>query len=341
MKFRNHHLYAAGISALLAVPVLAIEPPVDDAPPPPEVNSPAPPVAPKLRPQPEFKPEAQIEQPVPENEPVPEKSPQQSVAFLGLISSEIPEILATHLGLKTGEGVVVRAVVPDGPAAQAGLVEHDVILRIGGQPVGSPAELSQNVMAKNPGEMVDFDIIHAGKPSTQSISLGTRPAGNPDASRDIHRLGQLPLDGMPPEQADRIRDLIEKNLRRNDLFEPGSDGADVANAIQEMQKRMSEAFGDRFEGSAMPNGSSHFSSDTTIRLKDDKGSVELKANNGAKEVTVRDESNNVAWSGPWDTEQDKAAAPVEIRERVDKLNLDASLKGGGFRFQFGGNKGPR
>jgi serine protease Do len=334
MKLSNHHLYAAGIATFLVVPVLAIEPPVDDAPPPPEVNSPAPPVAPKLRPRPDFKPDGQAES-------IPEPSPRQESAFLGLISSSIPEILATHLGLKPGEGVVVRAVVPDGPAAQAGIVEHDVILRIGGEPLGSPAELSQNVMARKPGDSVNFDIIHAGKPSTHPIQLGTRPAGNPDANPEMHRLGQLQLDGMPPEQADRIRDLIEKNLRRNDLFEPGSDGSDVANAIQEMQRRMSQAFGERFEESAIPNGSSHFSTDTTIRMKDDKGTVELKANNGAKEVTVRDESNNIAWSGPWDTEQDKAAAPAEIRERVDKLNLDASLKDGGFRFQFGGSKGPR
>jgi hypothetical protein len=60
----------------------------------------------------------------------------------------------------------------------------------------------------------------------------------------------------------------------------------------------------------------------------------VKSSDGSKEVTVRDAQDNVIWTGPWDTEQDKAAAPAEVRKRVDSLNLDTTFKGGGLRFQM-------
>jgi len=52
-----------------------------------------------------------------------------------------PEI-ARNLGLtKHSEGVVVREIAPDGPAAAAALQPGDVIVQVDGQPVKSPSEL--------------------------------------------------------------------------------------------------------------------------------------------------------------------------------------------------------
>jgi hypothetical protein len=39
----------------------------------------------------------------------------------------------------------------------------------------------------------------------------------------------------------------------------------------------------------------------------------------------------VVWNGPWDTAQDKQAAPADVRKRVDSLNIDKNFKGAGLR----------
>jgi hypothetical protein len=66
-------------------------------------------------------------------------------------------------------------------------------------------------------------------------------------------------------------------------------------------------------------------------MADANGSVELKSNKDGKEAIVRDPDDEITWSGPWDTEQDKAAAPPEVRERIDALNMDKfKMKGGMF-----------
>ena len=302
-------------AGLATATVLAIEPPPDDAPPPIEVVPPT--AAPPAADVPEL--------------PVGEKS-----AYLGVVSSGIPEMLAEHLGLQVGEGIVVRALMPDGPAAQAGLAVHDVITRIGGEPVGSSEDLTREVAAHQPGEKVRLDVIHKGKPAGIDVTLGVRPEQL--AAPEIKPLDQLNLDGVPRELADRVRRMIKGNLGDLKLdFEEGLQEAapHFEDAMREMKLRMEKAM----QGLQIPEipqqqGGIQIHQGATFRLMDEQGSIELRSNEGGKEITVRDKDQKIVWTGPWDTEQDKAAAPEDIRQRVERLNFDTN--GNGLRLQFNG-----
>jgi hypothetical protein len=104
-------------------------------------------------------------------------------------------------------------------------------------------------------------------------------------------------------------------------------------AMKEMQKKVEKMLGAAAGGAGMPP-QMNFQSASTIRLLDEKGSVELKSKDGGKEVRVLDKEGNEAWSGPWDTEQDKAAAPAEVRSRIERLNIDMDFKGNGLRLRM-------
>ncbi len=287
-----------------AMPVFAIEAPPDDAPPPVEVAPPA--IAPELA------------GPV-END---------AVAYLGVVSTTVPEMLAGHLGLKAGEGIVVRALMPDGPAAKAGLGVHDVITRVGDKPVGSSEELTARIAARKPGDTIRLDVIHQGKAAGVDVTLGNRPenlgAPMPGA------LDQLNLDDMPKDLADRVRRMIEGNLGELKLdFEKGLDEA--APQIEDAMRQMRERMGQAMEGLKIPEvpqqGGIEIHQGATFRLMDDQGSIELKSKEGGKEITVRDKDQNITWTGPWDTEQDKAAAPEDARRRVERLDFDSGANG--------------
>jgi len=288
----------AGFAAL---PVLAIEAPPDDALPPAEVA------------------------PAPAEAPV-EKA---GIAYLGVVSAMVPEMLAEHLGLRAGEGIVVNAVMPDGPAAKAGLAAHDVITRVAGEPVGSSDELTAKVAARKPGETIRLDVIHQGKPGGIDVMLGTRP--EQFAAPQPQPLDQLNLDGIPKELADRVRRMIEGNLGEMRLdFEKGVEEA--APQIEDAMRQMRERLGKAMEGMKIPEfpenpGGIEIHQGATFRLMDDQGSIELKSIEGGKEITVRDKDDQIIWSGPWDTEQDKAAASEDIRRRVERLNFDAGANG--------------
>jgi serine protease Do len=300
-----------------AMTVFAIEAPPDDAPPPGEVSPPAtaseaPPVA---------------AGPV-END---------AVAYLGVVSTAVPEMLAEHLGLKPGEGIVVRALMPDGPAAKAGLAVHDVISRVGDKPVGSSEELTARIAARKPGDTIRLDVIHQGKAAGLDVTLGSRPEhlGVPMPGA----LDQLNLDGMPKDFADRVRGMIEGNLGELKLdFENGLDEA--APQVEDAMRQMRERMGQAMDGLKVPQipqvpqqGGIEIHQGATLRLMDEQGSVELKSREGGKEITVRDKDQSITWSGPWDTEQDKAAAPEDIRHRVERLDVDSGANGLRLRFR--------
>ena len=246
-------------------------------------------------------------------------------------------MLAEHLGLKAGEGILVRGLMPDGPAAKAGVAVHDVITRVADQPVNSPADLSREINSKKPGEPIQLKLVHKGKPTEVEVTLGTRPddltAMNPAP------LDQLKLDGVPQELADRVRDMIQGNLGAIEL-DHGNDLADAAPEVEEAMREMKQRMADAMEDLKVPapqlRNRIEVHQGATIRMMDQQGSIELKTNEGGKEVTLRDTNDEVTWTGPWDTEQDKAAAPDDVRERVDRLNLDTNFKGNGLRLNFRG-----
>lgn len=311
MKNKSFTPAAAGFAFLLASPVFAIEAPADDAP--------APPAA-----------EAELE-----IKPAAEEPAKEAKAYLGVESAQVPDMLAEHLGLKPGEGVFIRSVMPDGPAAKAGLQANDVLLRIGGAAVGNGVDLTREVTSHKPGDALRVELIQKGKPVEMEVTLGTRPvdfagAGNP-------ALDQLNLDALPKDMADRVRGMIEGNLGGLELDIQGG-AVEIApqmdEAMREMKKRMEKAV-QGLNAQIMPGiPQADVHQGATMRLLDQKGSVEFKSDGDGKEVTVRDKENNITWTGPWDTEQDKAAAPDDVRQRVDRLNLDMNFKGKGLRFKF-------
>lgn len=107
--------------------------------------------------------------------------------------------------------------------------------------------------------------------------------------------------------------------------------------MRELQNRMEGAIAD--SGFKLPDSNPpgalklQQQSSATFRMQDADGSVEVKSVDGAKEVTIRDRQNQVVWSGPWDTDQDRAAAPAEVRSRMQGVNLDPKFKGQGLRLQ--------
>ncbi len=321
MKTKLTTLITASLAVAMVPTAFALEAPADDAPPPAVDRN----VVKPLR----F-------DPPPAHANLPE-SPE--TAFLGVVTSDVPEMLAEQLDLKGDEGIIVRSLMPDGPAAKAGIAVHDIITRMDDQLIHSPADISKCVGGHKPGDKVSLEIIHKAKAAKIDVMLGSRPAGV--ATNEPQPMDQLNLDEFPKELADRIRGAIAGNLGGLNL-QPDDDAVpqippQLGNAMQELKKNLEKALA---APQGLGGGGIQMQSGATIRMKDPQGSIEVRSNNGSKEVTIRDNEDKVAWSGPWDTEQDKAAAPAEVRKRVDGLNLDTDFKGNGLRFQMHPPAGP-
>jgi hypothetical protein len=275
----------------------------------------------------------------------PEEAPREnevappedlSRAYLGIGTGELPALLAEHLKLPFGGGVVVHTLDPEGPAAKAGLVENDIVTEVAGKTVGSQDSLRDVVTAHKPGEEVEIKYIHRGDAKSIRVGLTKAPAEAPRiAGRNTPPVDRLRMNGMPEDQARLLLEALEHNRRQmeeltdDQLMDPGGViGRGMHGRLQEMLKGL-----ENFPGDGAKDGGNGFSFNIggTIRMMDDQGSVEVNSNNGKKKVRVLGRDGKVQWEGPYNTEEDKAKVPDDVRERIEHLNIDMDFKGNGIR----------
>jgi hypothetical protein len=257
-------------------------------------------------------PEATPEQPAAEaSKPAPDAKP-----FLGVGTSSVPGFLAKHLKLPADTGILVRELAPDGPAAKAGITVDDVITAIDAKAVGSHGEMVDHILTKKPGDEVSLKFIHEGTPGEAKVKLGERPAPREAAAANEEQEANggihLPEIGgnMAPEIQKRLKEALENAAKaRGGMMQlrivPGEGGLQI-----------------QPNGGDNAPGGVEFNMASSVSLMDEEGSVELKQADGGSNVRVRDKAGKEVWSGPWDNEQDKAAAPPAIRERIEKLNFN-------------------
>ncbi|HAB13856.1 MAG TPA: hypothetical protein DCE47_19425 [Planctomycetaceae bacterium] len=145
---------------------------------------------------------------------------QKTVACIpiGVLLAPIPPSLASHLGLATGRGMMIRAVLPESPADQEQrLRRFDVILSVDGKPLTDPGLLTRTVRAAGPQKKpVRFEVIREGKPveievtpiptERDEIRMGSLVIGN--SGRGDRKRRVLQIEGVT-----NLRE-IEKEIRR-------------------------------------------------------------------------------------------------------------------------------
>lgn len=95
--------------------------------------------------------------------------------WLGATLQVITPDIAESLGLQRPVGALVAGVVPDGPAAQAGLMPGDVIVAIDGQPVDDPNSFDYRFATKPLGGRAQLRLLRRGKEVTASVELRGAP----------------------------------------------------------------------------------------------------------------------------------------------------------------------
>lgn len=100
--------------------------------------------------------------------------PSGPVTFLGIATTPISAELGNHLGLEPQIGLSVQQVVPDSPAAKAGLTTKDLLMRLDDQILVSDDQLRVLIRRLKPGITVNLGVIRQGKPETIKAILGAR-----------------------------------------------------------------------------------------------------------------------------------------------------------------------
>jgi S1-C subfamily serine protease len=71
------------------------------------------------------------------------------------------------------DGAQVQNVTAGGPAAAAGIVEGDVIVKVGARSIAGADELVVAVREREPGETVPVELVREGRPLSLTVVLGS------------------------------------------------------------------------------------------------------------------------------------------------------------------------
>ena len=94
--------------------------------------------------------------------------------WLGADYAFVP--VAADSGLPAAaRGAQVTDVYPGGPAAQAGIQSHDILLRIGTDDILDPSDLRRHEAALKPGSKVEVSGLRNGVPFHVEVTLARRP----------------------------------------------------------------------------------------------------------------------------------------------------------------------
>jgi S1-C subfamily serine protease len=108
--------------------------------------------------------------------------------WLGVYIQDINKDMTEAMDLKSRRGVLVRDVVEDSPADEAGVKRKDVILLFDGKELDDSDELVKVVRKTSPGDKAEMLILRDGKERSISVILGQAPRD------DLHVLEYFPGD---------------------------------------------------------------------------------------------------------------------------------------------------
>ena len=261
-------------------------------------------------------------------------------AWLGVSIEECSEALTSQLGLPAGAGLVVTYVVPDSPAAKAGLGKNDVLAELDGQLLVVPAQLRKLIRVHKQGDTVNLAFYRAGKKQTASATLGKVPKGF-SFLEDGH-----PLDGEPGrfllpfgshtagQQMKAFGDALG-----NVKIDTAKVQEEVRHSMEQARQALQEAWHATTNVAWAPavkalkelsragidvnNNASVTVRSTGQRVKsvvkaDESGTIVL-VSNPKPYLTAHDKDGKLLFDGEIDTPEQRAKVPPELWEKVEPL----------------------
>ena len=103
-----------------------------------------------------------------------ELAPAPSKYWIGATVEPTPELLVAQLPINEDEGILLQYVVPESPAAKAGLQRFDVVVKIDGAPIANALDVAK-IVDKTGAKTVKVEFFRKGKLTETQLTPAERP----------------------------------------------------------------------------------------------------------------------------------------------------------------------
>ena len=284
-----------------------------------------------------------------------EKMPKVPVTYLGVETSDVPRVVSEQLGLAKGFGLVIDYVVPDGPAAAAGVQQNDILKMLNDQILTEPDQLSKLIRSFSEGTTVTLTVLRKGKEEKISVKLSKKEVpqerdfgpgrhrhnfnfngmdfgdfGMNDLQEEMNHLKEqlgngeqgMIHDAVMTAQAEAQRVREEAQRRRDEAQRVRDQAQRIRDQAMRARDEARRAAGNITVTKDQDGGLKTTRIDigkAQIVYSDDKGELRVEKVDGKKVLTAKDPQGLLLFSGPVETKEELDKVPAEVRQRYEKL----------------------
>ncbi|MEO1497438.1 MAG: PDZ domain-containing protein [Planctomycetota bacterium] len=239
--------------------------------------------------------------------------------WIGLGGVTTPDEVRAHVDTGDSPGILVREVVPDGPAAQAGVKPMDILTRANNELLTTLDDLAEVVGDAGQNKArIALELLRKGRPKTVFVAPEWKEIAQPVAPR--------PMADPGIAARGRLRQWLGDRLAQEGILGPGGVDQLLNQQLGQLEQEFGGAFGGGAPGGgeapafipqAMPTG-------VTVNI--------TRAGDGPAQVVVR-RANPRGEADEWrfdsDDEQAIARLPDDVRPTVERMLGGANAFGGG------------
>ena len=254
-----------------------------------------------------------------------DKAPKVPMTFLGVETSQVPDVVSEQLGLPKGLGLVVDYVVPNSPAASAGVQQNDILKMLNDQILMEPTQLRKLLQTFSEGTEVTLTILRKGQEQKITVKLAKKempqrhslmPGGNHDMHWDFDETGDV------GEQMQELKEQLKEQLgdaQRGIIRGAVIQAHEAAKRAREDARRAAREIRILSNDNGTLKATKIDLGKAQIVFRDGKGEMKLENVNGKKLLTVKDPQGKFLFSGPIESKEDLDKVPVDVRERYERL----------------------
>lgn len=169
-----------------------------------------------------------------------------SGSYLGVQAQDVSKENFTKYGLSSVRGVAIEKVVENSPAAQAGLMDNDVIVEFNGEDVTSVRKLTRLISEVAPDHTARITILRGGGEREINVTLGKREMpkffnGNFNFE-NMPKVPEIPALPEIPNMPDTPLPPL-KNGEPNFFFFRGGANRQIGIGVSPLTKQLGDYFG--------------------------------------------------------------------------------------------------